>query len=65
MRLGFGWLDHASEEALTAAQRELWPMLAEHPDLLPVIGRFALSQVQEAVRVVRTIKRPGKVLLMV
>ena len=58
-----GWLDHASQEALTAAQRELWPMLAEYPDLLPVIGRFTLSQVQDAVHAVRTIKRPGKVLL--
>ncbi|MDA8361721.1 MAG: alcohol dehydrogenase catalytic domain-containing protein [Gammaproteobacteria bacterium] len=59
-----GWLDHASQETLTAAQQELWPMLTEHPDLLPVIGRFTLSQVQEAVHAVRTIKRPGKVLLM-
>ncbi len=59
-----GWLDHASQEELTAAQRELWRMLAEHPDLLPVIGSFTLFQVQDAVRAVRTIKRPGKVLLM-
>jgi hypothetical protein len=28
------------------------------------IGRFTLSQAQEAVHAVRTIKRPGKVLLM-
>ena len=33
-------------------------------DLLPVIDRFKLSQVQEAIHAVRTIKRPGKVLLM-
>ena len=58
-----GWLDYASQEELTAAQRELWPMLAEHPDLLPVIGCFTLSRVQEVVHAVRTIKRPGKVLL--
>ena len=64
MRLDFGWLDHASQETLVTAQRELWPMLAEYPDLLPVIGRFTPSRVQEAVRAVRTIKRPGKVLLM-
>ena len=59
-----GWLDHASQEELAAAQQQLWPMLAEYPDLLPVIGSFTLSQVQDAVRAVRTIKRPGKVLLM-
>ena len=59
-----GWLEHASQETLITAQQELWPMLAEHPDLLPVIGSFTLSQVQDAVRAVRTIKRPGKVLLV-
>lgn len=58
-----GWLDHASQEELAAAQQELWPMLAEQPALLPVIGGFALSEVQEAIRATHETRRPGKILL--
>ena len=38
MRLDFGWLEYASQETLVTAQQELWPMLAEHLSLRPVIG---------------------------
>ncbi len=48
---------------LATAQQELWEMLSKYSDLLPVIDSFNLSQVQEAIHVVRTTKRPGKVLL--
>ncbi|MHB1605858.1 MAG: alcohol dehydrogenase catalytic domain-containing protein [Leptospirales bacterium] len=58
-----GWLNSATREQLDIAQRELWEMLSAHPDLLPVIGSFSLSRVQEAIRTVRTMHRPGKVLL--
>ncbi len=59
-----GWLDQASGNEVTAAQQDLWPMLAEQADLLPVIGSFTLPQIHSAINAVRTIKRPGKVLLM-
>lgn len=58
-----GWLDHAPAGRLAAAQKQLWAMLEEHPGLLPVIDTFPLSRVQEAIRVVRTARSPGKVLL--
>ena len=38
-------------------------MLSEHPDLLPLIGSFGLAEVREAIRAVREVRRPGKVLL--
>jgi NADPH:quinone reductase-like Zn-dependent oxidoreductase len=57
------WLNNATEDQLAAAQKELWEILLEYPDLLPVIDSFSLSQVQEAIHVVQTINRPGKVLL--
>jgi NADPH:quinone reductase len=63
---GFGvdaWLNNATQEQLITAQKELWEMLRECPDLLPVIERFSLSQVQEAIHVVRTTNHQGKVLL--
>lgn len=58
-----GWLNGATQEQLDVAQHELWEMLSEHPDLLPVIDSFSLAKVQEAIRTVRTTRRPGKVLL--
>jgi NADPH:quinone reductase-like Zn-dependent oxidoreductase len=59
-----GWLDNATQAQLEAAQQELWEMLASDPDLLPVIDRFDLAHVQEAIRTVRETHRPGKVLLV-
>ena len=58
-----GWLNYASQEELAAAQQELWPLLAEQADLLPVIGSFGLSEVQEAIRAMHETQRPGKILL--
>ncbi|HET9112742.1 MAG TPA: alcohol dehydrogenase catalytic domain-containing protein [Burkholderiales bacterium] len=58
-----GWLNNAPREHLDIAQRELWEMLSAHPELLSIIGSFSLSRVQEAIRTVRTIHRPGKVIL--
>ncbi len=59
-----GWLNNATPEQLATAQRELWKMLSQCPDLLPVIASFNLSQIHEAINVVRTAKRPGKVLVV-
>jgi len=59
-----GWLNNATQEQLATAQQELWEMLSEYPDLLPVIASFSLSQIQEAIHAVRTINHPGKVLLI-
>ena len=64
---GFGvdaWLDNATKEQLEGAQRELWAMLSSNPDLLPVVDRFDLSRIQEAIRTARETHRPGKVLLV-
>lgn len=58
-----GWLNNSTPEQLATAQRELWEILSECPDLLPVIDSFSLSQIHEAINVVRTTKRPGKVLV--
>lgn len=59
-----GWLNNATQEQLATAQQELWEILSEYPDLLPVIASFSLSQVQEAIHVVRTTNHPGKILLI-
>jgi NADPH2:quinone reductase len=59
-----GWLDNATQEQLAIAQQELWQMLSENPELLPVIESFNLLQVQEAIRTVRETRQPGKVLLI-
>jgi NADPH:quinone reductase-like Zn-dependent oxidoreductase len=64
---GFGidaWLDHATDDQLEAAQRELWAMLARNPDLLPVAARFDLAQIHDALRTASNLHRPGKVLLL-
>lgn len=58
-----GWLNNVAQGQLATAQQKLWEMLSKYSDLLPVIDSFNLSQVQEAIHVVRTTKRPGKVLL--
>lgn len=39
-------------------------ILAEQPDLLPVIDTFNLTQIQEAINAVRSAQRAGKVLLI-
>lgn len=59
-----GWLNHVAPEELAAAQRVLWPILADKPDLLPIIDSFRLSEVRDAIHAVRTKARPGKILLV-
>jgi NADPH:quinone reductase len=59
-----GWLDNATQGQLATAQEELWGMLSEDPNLLPVIQCFSLSEVKEAIRVVYEMRQPGKVLLV-
>lgn len=58
-----GWLNNASKSQLESAQRELWEVLSDEQDLLPVIQSYALSDIQEAIHVVRKPHQPGKVLL--
>ena len=63
---GFGidkWISEKAPEGMHDATRELWVMLAEHPNIMPVIGRFPLEQFQEALQAVRNATQPGKVLL--
>ena len=59
-----GWLDNANQDQLKKAQQVIWDLLSDNPELLPVIGRFHLSQFQEAIRLSRDKHQPGKVLLM-
>lgn len=59
-----GWLNNATQDQLGTAQQELWEMLSDHPDLLPVIDSFNLSRIQEAIHTVLETHRPGKVLLV-
>ena len=59
-----GWLDNATQGQLAAAQKALWGMLSEDPNLLPVIQCFSLSEIKEAIRVVHEMRQPGKVLLV-
>ena len=59
-----GWLDSVSNEELSIAQKELWNLLSASPGLLPVIGSFDLSNIQQAVESVRKAAQPGKVLLV-
>jgi NADPH:quinone reductase-like Zn-dependent oxidoreductase len=64
---GFGveaWLAGASPAVRAAAEEELWALLREEPDLLPVIGRFPLEQFREAIQAVRHARQPGKALLV-
>ena len=64
--LGFGvdaWLKQTSPEQLAAAIEELWNQLHEQPELLPVIAKFDLDHIAEAVATVRSQQKPGKVLL--
>ena len=58
-----GWLDNASPAQLETAQRELWELLSNERDLLPVIQSCGLSEIHEAVRLARNPRHPGKVLL--
>ncbi|WP_097461456.1 zinc-dependent alcohol dehydrogenase family protein [Mangrovitalea sediminis] len=63
---GFGiekWVSEKTPEDMHEATRELWAVLAEHPHVMPVIGRFPLERFQEALQAVRNATRPGKVLL--
>jgi len=64
---GFGldhWLDAAHPTELGRAQRALWNMLEERPDLLPVATSFSLAQVHDAIHAARTAPGVGKVLLV-
>lgn len=58
-----GWLNNADQSQLERAQRELWEVLSDEQDLLPVLQSYALSDIQEAIRVARKAHQPGKVLL--
>jgi NADPH:quinone reductase-like Zn-dependent oxidoreductase len=58
-----GWLDNATQKQLEMAQRELWEILSSNPNLLPVIDRFDLSRIHEAIRATHDARKPGKVLL--
>lgn len=63
---GFGinaWLAAATPRQLAEAQAELWALLGEHPELVPVIAKFPLDEVGAAIRHVRGNRQPGKVLL--
>ncbi len=59
-----GWLDSVSAEELTIAQEQIWSLLSASPDLLPVVGTFRLSDIQQAIASVRKPAQPGKVLLV-
>lgn len=64
---GFGinaWLAGATPQQLADARTELWTLLGEHPELVPVIARFPLGEVDAAVLRVRGDKSPGKVILV-
>ncbi len=59
-----GWLNNTTQEQLGTAQQELWEILSDHPELLPVIDSFSLSRIQEAIHTVYETHCPGKVLLV-
>ena len=59
-----GWLDSVSAEELSIAQEQIWNLLSASPDLLPIVGTFDLSNIQQALACVRTSTQPGKVLLV-
>jgi len=64
---GFGideWLDRVSAEELSIAQETLWDLLSASPQLLPVVGTFELSDIQQAMTAVRKPVQQGKVLLI-
>ena len=58
-----GWLDNATQNQLEMAQRQLWEILSSNPNLLPVIDRFDLSRIHEAIHATRDAHKPGKILL--
>ena len=63
---GFGvdaWLARTQPEQLAAACDELWTLLGKEPELLPVVARFDLDQIGEAIATLHTNHRPGKILL--
>ena len=59
-----GWLDSTSQEQLNTAQNELWSLLSSYPYLLPVIERFDLPRIHDAIRASREPHGPGKILLV-
>lgn len=64
---GFGvdaWLNRVAPEVLAQAQQELWVLLRNEPDLLPVLDRVPLSAPLDALQALRRADRPGKVLLV-
>ena len=63
---GFGvdaWLARTVPGQLTAACDELWTLLGKEPELLPVVARFDLDRVKEAIKTYQTQHQPGKILL--
>lgn len=65
--LGFGidaWFASASPAVRAAAEAELWSLLRDEPDVLPIIGRFPLDHVRDAIQAIHDSRRPGKVLLI-
>lgn len=64
--LGFGvdaWLGRTTAAQLAAVSAALWTLLAEEPELLPVVARFELGRIKEAIIAARTNHQPGKILL--
>lgn len=59
-----GWLAQTSDETLRRAQRELWEVLSERSDLLPVLGSYELADFGAALRLAHEPPGPGKVLLI-
>jgi NADPH2:quinone reductase len=63
---GFGvdaWLGRSPPEQLAVACAELWAVLGETPELLPVVATFDLDRIQEAIAALYTHHPPGKILL--
>lgn len=63
---GFGvdaWLARIPPAELAAACTELWALLRESPKLLPVVARFDLDQISEAIATLNDNHQPGKILL--
>lgn len=59
-----GWLDSVSTEELSIAQNQMWSLLSDSPDLLPVVDTFDLGNIQQAIASVRKPAQTGKVLLV-
>lgn len=63
---GFGidhWIQITPIADLDVAAKTLWRLLAEQPDLLPVIAHYPLERIADAIDAVRQANQPGKVIL--